>query len=355
MKLHAALLVVTFLFTYASAEAATSAEPSLQETQAICNKARSSTSNSFKQIEIKSMLSNLNALDNLNNQRSNNFSSAPDLFDVDTRIMSLSSNKPTAVEAECLNSARALVTALKAEVKKREQQEQASYQQRRQQETSTQREMQERLTGLQEKIQHGDASFDLVQQECQAGGRSSSRDAATNDSFQRLLELVQKGDIDSAGEQASNLLGYHLQDVTDGQQVCATLVGDFAQAQNRQIAKQPPNQLKNVYKHYMAMQACFESRKEFRVQYVSKQEMDAARTITKRDEQALLKQFPVLAKQKDTLWELAKQEYGASDFATVLRANGTTHSKTADQSCKVIAMKYTIDKEHQQQQIKKDF
>jgi hypothetical protein len=121
------------------------------------------------------------------------------------------------------------------------------------------------------------------------------------------------------------------------------------------IANQPPNRLKDLYKLYITMQACYESRKEFQVQYVSRQEMEAARAITRRDEQALLRQFPTLRTKKDALWEEAKEEYGASDFAALLGVSGTSHSPTADRGCKIVATKYTADRSHQQQQIKKDF
>jgi uncharacterized protein YqgV (UPF0045/DUF77 family) len=89
--------------------------------------------------------------------------------------------------------------------------------------------------------------------------------------------------------------------------------------EEERLAKQPDRQLKNVYKHYIAMQSCYEARKEFELQYVSKQELEAARAITRRDEQSLLGTFPQLAKQKNSLWDDAKREYGDSDFAVLLR------------------------------------
>jgi len=123
----------------------------------------------------------------------------------------------------------------------------------------------------------------------------------------------------------------------------------------RRAAEQPTEQLKTVYRNYIAMQACFESRKEFRVKYVTQQELDTARRITTRDEQALVTKFPALTQQKDALWEEAKQEYGGSNLATSLGISGTTHNSWADQHCKLHAIKYTSDKQHQQQQIKRDF
>jgi hypothetical protein len=162
---------------------------------------------------------------------------------------------------------------------------------------------------------------------------------------------------------------------------------DDARAQRdekKRRAQEPPNQLKSLYIAYITMQRCYEARQEFRVQYVTKQELDAARAVTRRKEQALVKTYPALEKHKESLWERSKQEYGdlvvvdlfeaagvnqvvtlmvANNDLFLMRANvasmlggaGTTFSEKLDQVCKSLATTYTTDKQQQHQQIKKDF
>jgi len=130
---------------------------------------------------------------------------------------------------------------------------------------------------------------------------------------------------------------------------------DAARAQAETERAKPPNRLRTLYVDYIEVQACYESRKEFAVRYVTRQEMDDARAVTRRQEQALLKQHPELSAQKDALWEQAKREYGNSLLATILRTAGTTHNSHAEQQCKVSAMRYTSDQQNQERKIKKDF
>jgi hypothetical protein len=116
--------------------------------------------------------------------------------------------------------------------------------------------------------------------------------------------------------------------------------------------------------------------------FVSKQEFEIARAISARKEQELLRKFPKLAPQKDTLWEQSKQKYMQSTvmdlfeaaevngFVTLAVANdgglglnvaqmignsGTKFSHRVDQVCKAFNTVYTADEQQQKNGIKKDF
>lgn len=180
-------------------------------------------------------------------------------------------------------------------------------------------------------------------------------DGTANSAATSMLRAYQEGRFDEAKATAQSILDYNGQTVTRGQRDCAEKITADVQAKKVEEANKPSNQLKRVYLDYMAVQACYESRKEYRVPYVSPQELSNARAITRRDEASLLRKHPTLSKQKDTLWEVAKQDYGSTLLATMLRVVGTKHNDEAARLCRLAAMNYSADQGQQQQRIKKDF
>lgn len=221
-----------------------------------------------------------------------------------------------------------------------------------------------------------------------------SQDDAVNSYFSELIDEFKKKHFENASAASKRIL--QSESPNERQKECAKRIliesknaianEENKLAEERRRAKQqaalPDGQLKTVYMSYMLMQACYEARKEFRVPYVSKQELDTARAITVRKEQELLKKFPKLAPQKDALWEQSKQKYMQStvmdlfeaaevnEFVTLAVANdggiglnvaqmfgnaGTKHSNRVDQVCKGFSTVYTTDEQQQQNRIKKDF
>ncbi len=192
--------------------------------------------------------------------------------------------------------------------------------------------------------------------DCAAVTRDHSENEAgitTNSRVAKLLDELRKGNVDGALSSAVEL--QYIRGLDARERKCWDEVVAAIEAQKNEVANRPNEQLKTVYGNYIAMQACYESRKEYRVPYVTQQELNAARTITKRREQSLLQRVPVLAKQKDVLWEQAKKEYGKSLLATTLGLSGTSHNNHVAQTCRLVAMGYTADPDNQQQKIKKDF
>lgn len=242
------------------------------------------------------------------------------------------------LEKNCLLAVRTSILTLRAEADKREADQRIIAAQETVTQTETRREESDTVV--------------IDSTECVAIRGAIS---LSNAEVKGMMDSYRMGQLENAKAASDWVLSDHRPNLTGSQIVCAErIVADIRKQQEREAAK-PASRLRTVYHKYIAMQACFESRKEFRVQYVTQQEMDTARTITRREEQSLLKKNPALARQKDSLWNQAKVEYGKSNLAGFLAIGGTMHLPQVGQLCRTTAMQYTADKQQQQQQIKKDF
>lgn len=129
-----------------------------------------------------------------------------------------------------------------------------------------------------------------------------------------------------------------------------------AEQKAAQESATPQGKLKDIYSRYISMQACYESRKEYALQYVSNGDLGRARSITKRDETNLIKTSPELAKQKDRLWEDSKKEFANSVLGMWTTGMGAgTYIKDAATLCGLLKGGFNTDKLEQKQRIKKDF
>lgn len=241
-------------------------------------------------------------------------------------------------ERNCMQAVRAAIPVLRAEGEK-------TAADRRMLEAQRSAEQAEARRSMSDSLQIGSTT-------CVA---EPSTTASANSSFRNMVTAYSKGNMADARVSANQVLFHERQVATRSQVDCAEKVVASIRAEEDQVASVPSNQLKSLYISYIAMQACYENRKEFRVQYVTEQEMGAARTITRRDEQSLLQKFPQLAKQKDVVWEQAKQEHSRSNIVGLMSMTGTVHNPQVGLQCRVAAMRYTSDQGHQQQRIKKDF
>ena len=101
----------------------------------------------------------------------------------------------------------------------------------------------------------------------------------------------------------------------------------------------PAKQLEEIYGMYLLTKDCYEIRKEFDVPYVTKQQLEMARTVTRTREKALLSKYPELSGSKDRVWEETAQSYTAAGatFPT------NKYSKDAHALCRRVMSGYADD------------
>jgi hypothetical protein len=102
---------------------------------------------------------------------------------------------------------------------------------------------------------------------------------------------------------------------------------------------------------YMLARDCYEVRKEFEIPYVTKQQHETIRAVTRLREEQLLKEFSVLVGQKDAIWEKTKQNHlkGGAAIST------SRYSEDVHSICRRVVSSYTTDEEHRAREMKKDF
>lgn len=71
-------------------------------------------------------------------------------------------------------------------------------------------------------------------------------------------------------------------------------------------------QLEEVYGMYLLAKDCYEIRKEFEIPYVTKQQFEMVRRVTRNRENALVTKYPELSASKDQVWETTAKNYTAS-------------------------------------------
>jgi hypothetical protein len=116
-------------------------------------------------------------------------------------------------------------------------------------------------------------------------------------------------------------------------------------------ARTPPaKQLEEVYGTYLLAKDCYEIRKEFQVPYVTKQQFDMVRGVTRSREKALLAKYPELSRTKDGVWDTTVQNYssGGATFPS------NQYSKDAHSLCRRIVSGYADDAQSTNKP-KKDF
>jgi homoaconitase/3-isopropylmalate dehydratase large subunit len=115
----------------------------------------------------------------------------------------------------------------------------------------------------------------------------------------------------------------------------------------------PADRLGIIYSMFMEAQACYNARKDTTPQYITRQEFDTARAITRRIEQQLLRSTPSL--KKDAVWEAEVAQFQKSDLKEMLNFRGQVFHPTILNHCRGNVQVYSLDKQQQKQEVKKDF
>lgn len=122
------------------------------------------------------------------------------------------------------------------------------------------------------------------------------------------------------------------------------------------FANRPDEKLKGAYMQYMGMQACYESRKNYVVKYVTSADLDVARSATKETEQSLVKVNPGLSGNVNAIWASAGKEFSAtSQIAMGARIAGEKHNSLMAEQCSVLRLAFRLQLGGQSEKRKKDF
>jgi hypothetical protein len=118
-----------------------------------------------------------------------------------------------------------------------------------------------------------------------------------------------------------------------------------------ETANTPPTKhLEELYGMYLMAKDCYEIRKEFEVPYLTERQFQIVRTVTRKKEQELVKQFPALAKEKDGVWDTTTRQYGKDGptFPT------SKYNKDAHDLCRRVVSAFMADAQRNEKP-KRDF
>jgi hypothetical protein len=112
-------------------------------------------------------------------------------------------------------------------------------------------------------------------------------------------------------------------------------------------------ELLNFYTMYIFIQRCYDSRKQYTKQYITKAEYERARTQIKRDEADTIKSDPTLVKQKDKIWDEAQAKVASAGYSNIFDMAGERWIPDLASLC--LVMKNTYLSGVESSRTKKDF